>query len=845
MFTSIQNLLRFALADLRRDLRHFWILIACIALGVGTIALVGAVGSSLQDGLARDARQVLGGDLEARLTYRQANTEERALLDSLGQVTVAVDLLSRAQTSEDSSILAAVRGVSDNYPLLGTVRTEPAEPLLSLVEQRDGVWGAIASPLAVDRLGIGIGDRIALGETTFELRGILLGVPDQASQGLSIGFPLMTAEAALDSTGLLEPGSLARFRYKIVLNPDVSFDDAARRIREAFPQAGWHISAPDDATEEMARNFEMFRRFLTIVGLTALILGGLGVGNAVAAYVTDRQRSIATMKALGATSNRVLGHFLVQVMAMTVVGIVIGMLGAGALTVGALPIVGSFLELSLRATLDWRPIVTGATFGVLVGFFFAYPPLVRALSTRPAELFRTLGGTTARQGRWDYLLQPRLIIPMLVTLAAIILVALLDTGQPAMVLFYALGVFFAFIVLRGTAMLLRKGLALLPPARNAMLRSAIRSIHGPASPAAAVILSLGLGMALLLIIAIAEGSLRRQLDPDMRIDAPDFVYIDLFDDEVEGIAEIARTDPKIASFSAVPVVRASSFTINGAPPPENVEAPRDISVYFGDEQPLSFSAGVPEGSEVASGEWWPADYSGAPQLSVTDELRESMGLKLGDEITFNIYGEMLTATLTSFRKYDWSRGGVNFPYVLSPGSLDEFPISYFGLLNATEGNQLAVQQQMVEYNPNLVFIPIEEAIDIVRDLVDTISTAISVVGGIALVSGALVIAGALTTGRRQREANAVVAKVLGATRGYLSGALLIEYAVVGILAALVALGLGVLGSWLFSTYVLGAGLSLDPMVVVAVIAGSLALTIGVAMSWTALSAKPVSYLRVG
>jgi putative ABC transport system permease protein len=595
----------------------------------------------------------------------------------------------------------------------------------------------------------------------------------------------------------------------------------------------------------MARNFELFRRFLSIVGLTALILGGLGVGNAVAAYVNDRQRTIATMKALGATGNRVLGHFLVQVMAMTVVGIVLGTLAAGALTLGALPVLGAMMELALHTTIDPRPIFTAAGFGLLIGFLFAYPPLVRALATRPAELFRTLGGTTVRAGRWHYLLQPLFIVPMLLTLLAVLAVALYDTGQPGMVLYYALGVAFAFIVLRAAALLLRGALALLPPPRNVALRSAVRSIRGPASPAAAVILSLGLGMALLLVIAMTEGSLRRQLDPDMRIDAPDFVYLDLFDDEVESFEELARTDPKVKSFTAIPVVRASSFTINGSPPPANVEPPRDISVYFGDERPLSFSSTLPEGSTIASGAWWPPDYTGPPQLSVTDELRESMGLKLGDQITFNIYGETLTTTLTSFRSYDWSRGGVNFPYVLSPGGLDDFPISYFGLLYAAPGAQLPLQRQLVDTHPELVFIPMEEAIDIVRNMVDTIATAISVVGGIALVSGALVIAGALATGRRQREANAVIAKVLGATRGALSGALLIEYALIGALAALVAVALGILGAWLFATHAMGSGFAVDPLLVTAVVLGSLFLTIsiGVAMSWTALSARPVAFLR--
>ena len=845
MPNALVNLLRFALIDLRRDLRQFWILIACIALGTGTIALVGAVGSSLQDGLDRDARQLLGGDIEARLTYRPATDEERALLDSLGQVTEAVDLLARAQSGENS-VLAALRGIDDRYPLLGAVETSGGSALATLVGQRDGTWGLIGSELLLDRLGAGVGDTIALGNARFEVRAVLESIPDQASQGIAIGFPALVAVGALAGTDLLEPGSLARYRYKIVLGEGIGIEAAAARIREAFPQAGWHISAPDDATEEMGRYFELFRRFLTVVGLSALILGGLGVANAVSAYVNDRQRSIATMKALGATGNRVLTHFLVQIGFMTVLGIVAGTLGAGVLTVAALPALGAALELPLRPTIDWRPIATAGAFGLLIGFLFAYPPLIRALTVKPAQLFRTLGVAVSTGSRWRRMLEMRFVVPMLLALAGVLTVAIIDTGRPELVLWYAFGTLFAFLVLRGAALLLRHGLRRLPSAPHATLRSAVRSIHGPASPAAAVILSLGLGMALLLIIAVAERSLNRQLDPDMRVDAPDFVYMDLFEDEVAEFERLAAEDSRIAGFRALPLVRASSFTINGEAPPEQREPARDISIYFGDEQPLTWSAEVPFGSTLIEGEWWPADYQGEPLLSVSEDLSRSLGFAVGDRVEFLVYGETLTATVASIRTYEWSRGGVNFPYVLSPGSLDAFPLSYFGLVDATEGNVLPLQRMLVDAYPSLVFVPMEEAIDVVRGLIDSITGAIAAIGAIALASGALVIAGALATGRRQRESNAVVAKVLGSTRGELSAALVIEYGLVGLLAALLAIALGVLGGWAFATYAMESAFVADPLVITGVVAGSLLLTIGigVAMTWTALSAKPSAFLRV-
>lgn len=841
---SLFSLLRVALIDLRGAFSNLWILIACIALGVATVAMVGSVGASLQSALARDARLLLGGDIEARLTHRPADEAERALFSRLGRVSEVIDLMGRAQF-EGASVLASVRAVDAAYPLVGAVEADGDGSLLQQLGLRDGIRGALVDPQLAKRLGTGIGDRIGLGTAEFEIRGILHGVPDQVSQGVAIGFPLLVSTDGLAETGIVRPGGLARYRYKIDLNDGTDSGLAAQSVGAAFPDVGWRISLPGDATEELSGYFELLRRFLTVVGLSALLVGGLGVANAVSAYVTERQRSIATMKALGATRSRVLLHFLTQVLVLTVVGIALGVVLSTTLTMVVLPLLGPMIGMRLAPIVDETSIVSSAAFGLLTSFLFAYLPLNRAEAMRPAQLFRSAvsagGGPMSRR----LLLRPRTLLPMLGALAGLFAVAVIDTGWPELVFWYAVGAVVAFLVLRVAARLLQRGLKLLPPASNAVFRNAIKSIHRPGSPAPAVILSLGLGVALLLLIALTENNLGHQLDPSVRVDAPDFIYMDLFDDEVAEFQALAAVDDRIASFTAVPLVRASSFTINGQAPPELKEPPKDLTLYFGDEQPLTYSAAIPEGSWVASGSWWPADYAGPPLVSVSEDLKALLGLKLGDEMTFLIFGEPISTTITSFRAYAWQRGGVNFPYVLSPGALDAYQPSYFGLLKAREGAVLDLQSELAAAYPELVFLPIEEAIDAVRGLMTTVSTAISIVGAVALASGLLVLIGALAAGRRQREDDAIVAKVLGATRTDLIASFIIEYCLVGGLAALLAVLLGVAGAWAFVTVVLEAGFSADPLLLVLVAPLALVLTIGAgaAITWNALSSSPASFLR--
>lgn len=842
--TVFLNHLRIALIDLRGSLARFGILIACLALGVGTIATVGAVGAALQDALNRDARALLGGDIEARLTYRRADADELAFLSGLGKVSEVIDTFARAE-HEGSSALAALRGVDNAYPLVGSVAIEGGGPLGDLLASRDGVWGTVVDPVLLERLGIAVGDVIGLGNARFQIRGLLDSTPDQVSQGVAIGFPVVVSIAGLAETGLLDPATLARYRYKMLLNEGITLLDASERIVSAFPDAGWQIGTPEKATDELGEYFENFSSFLAIVGLTALLVGGIGVANAVSAYIADRQRTIATMKALGATRSRILLHFLIQALILIGMGIAAGVTLGALLTLIGLPLLGPAFDLPLSSTIDWPSLGTASVFGLLIGFAFAYGPLHRAEDTKPAILFRTVGTAIPRPASWRDILRPGLVVPLAAAMAGIFGMAVLVAGKVSIVFWYGVGAAVAFAVLALAAEALKAVLRLVRPSSNAYLRNAIKAIVRPGSPAPAIVMSMGLGLALLVLIAILVDDLRRQLDPSIRVDAPTLVYMDLFDDELAELQALAAADPRVERFSSNPVLRTPSILVNGAPLPETDEIARDISIYFGDEYPLTSAVEFPPGNVITAGQWWPPDYAGEPIASVSEFMRNSYGLKLGDKLTFDIFGEPVMVTIASFRDFDWQRGRINFPIILSPGVMDAFPLSYFAFMKVAAGSEPEVERELIGRYPDLVFIPVEEALTALRDVIDGISAAIAVVGTIAVVSGVLVLAGALAAGRRQREADSVVNKVLGATRGEVVRSYLIEYGLVSGLAAALAIGLGVAGAWAFTTLAVKTLFLVDPLLLAIVVGSAVAVTvaIGAATTWKALSAKPARFLR--
>ena len=841
--------LRVAMVDLRGDLRRFGILLACLALGVATIAIVGSVGASLQAALDRDARLLLGGDLEAGLSYRKAEPAEREVFDSLGTVAEVIEVMGNGRRDQDNAFLS-LKAIDANYPLIGSVAiadaVDPDAKPYDLLALRDGAYGMVPETLLFDRLGLGVGDRITVEGIDFEIRGVLSGSPDAITQTVQFGIPALISIEALDATGILQPGVLARYRYKMLL-ADTEFEEAKATILAAAPDAGWGINSPRDSTDDIARFFNIFSRFLTIVGLSALIVGGVGVSNAVAAYITERQRSIATLKALGATSTRILTHFLAQVIVLTFVGIVLGLVLGAAITAAAIPIVGSLLGINLPILIDPGSMAVASAFGLLVGFTFAFLPLKRAQTLRPALLFRAAGTAVESNLSWREIAGPGLWIPLLIAIGLIYALALFTTNRPELVFWYALGVLAAFIILRLAGALLQRLLRLVPSPPNSFVRNALKSIHRPGAPAPVVILSLGLGLALLLLIALIDNNLRHQLDREqVPPEAPNFVYMDLFEDEVDLLHEYAATEPRVAAFESTAMIRGAVTELNGESIGE-VEAPSEemAMAFDGDEFPLTASGPLPPRSTVVDGEWWPEDYDGDPLASVYVEMADALGIKVGDQLTFRIYGEEVRATVANLRDLDWRGGGVSFAFVLTPNIIDLFPVSYLGMLRTVPGSERDMQRELVENFPQLAFFPVSEALDVFSRILDSVTNAVAVIGGLAVVSGLLVLAGAMVAGRRQREADAVVMKVLGATRRDIVLTYLIEYGLLGALAAIIAAALSLFGAWAFVELVLELDYRVDPLVIVFVIVSTVALTIavGVATTWSALSVKPAGFLR--
>ncbi len=848
--------MRVAIVDLRGDLRRFGILLACLALGVGTIAGVSSVGAALQDAIMRNANVLMGGDLQVTRADRRAEAPELEYLQTLGTVSETISSNARADAIDDSgnTVFLDIYAVDNNYPLYGNVESpqlKPGDKPSELLAFSDGAYGAIVDPIILDRLGIDIGGRFRVNDVEFQARGLLVSLPNGALRGFHLGqTAVMSIEAQQANPNVRAPlpGLFTQYGYKIKLN-EGDYRDAQPVVAEHFAaDPEWKVQSPYDAAGDLARLYDLFVRFLLIVGLSSLLVGGIGISNAVNAYIGERQRAIATLRSLGATGARIMVHFFTQIGLLSLVGILIGLVIGAALTAAALPVLGRILAVDLPPSVDIPSLLIAFGFGVLAAFGFSFLPLVNARKMKPVMLFRTVG-TSVQNLKASSYLELSVIVPLLLAAAGMFLLALYTTKDFRLVFWYAVGVVAAFIVLRFAGLGLQWLLRLLPPMPSRRLRNAFRGIYRPGSPAPVVIMSLGLGLAMLLVIIILTTNVRDQLTGQVVKDAPTFVATDLFDDEVIELGDFLNQTGLVTNYEHSPMIRAMVTKVRGidsAEFRERTDLSGEAQYFVGTSEILmTWAADLPPNSTITEGEWWPADYEGPALVSLKDDVAASLGVKVGDTIEMTLFGEAIEAKVANTRNFQFQTG-LNYMVTASPGTFADFPGTNLAIIKAVEGREKDLERALAKQYSDITFIPVGEALNQAADILGQLSVAVNIVGALAVVNGLLVLAGTMAAGRKQRESDAVVNKVLGATRGDVVQVFALEYALLGAFAALLATGVGIAGAMgIMRAANMDMGFAVDPGLIGGVLLGAVILTIitGAITTWSALSTKPAQYLR--
>ncbi|MCC7425436.1 MAG: FtsX-like permease family protein [Alphaproteobacteria bacterium] len=848
--TTLRLGLALARRELRGGLKGLRIVLACLALGVFTIAAVGTITAAVKAGLATNGRAILGGDLELQVIHRPMPPEAAAWLAPRAQVSSVVEMRAIAAALDDAGrsgerMLVELKAVDRAYPLYGEVVLDTGAasgaaplPLAEALAERDGAFGLVAERLVLDRLGVKPGDRLRIGEARFVLRGVIEKEPDRIASAAILGPRVMIAAAALPATELIQPGSLVRYEYRLRLPEGSDAGAFAESLSAAFPQAGWRIRDFTRAAPGVNRFIDRTALFLTLVGLTALLVGGIGVANGVRAWLEQRARTIATLKCLGASGRVVFVTYFIQLAVIGAIGILAGLALGVAMPWIGVRLLADILPVPAIVGIYPAPLALAAAFGALSALAFALWPLARAREIAPGSLFRDL---VQRSRRWP---RPGLVALNAAVVAALVALTIATSTDRRFALWFCVAAAGTLLALRLGAEGLMALARRLPHARRPFLRLGLANLYRPGAATPSVLVSLGLGLTTLAAVAVIQGNISRQVLEQMPAQAPAFFLIDLQSDQVERFDALVQETNGIGRVQRVPSLRGQIVAINGVPA-EEARVSSDTAWALRGDRGLTYAATPPDGTRLIEGNWWPADYRGPPLVSFDAALARGFGLRIGDRMTVNVLGRDIELELANTRDIDWRSLGMNFTLVVSPGLLEAAPHSYIATVYADAAAEPGIFRAVTDAFSNVTAIRVRDALEAVNALMGQIAIALRSTAGITLLSGALVLAGAIAAGQRRRIYDAVVLKTLGATRRQVLAAYAVEYGLLGLVAGIIAAAMGSAAAWWVITVITRAEWVFLPVTLAATVVGCVLATIafGFLGTWRSLSAKAGPLLR--
>jgi putative ABC transport system permease protein len=834
MLTDIAMGLRVARRELRGGVRGLRIVLACLALGVAAIAAVGTLRAGVEAGLAADGAKILGGDLEIRAGYSQVELPVLDWVRARGGVVSEVALLRAMLVGPSGErTLVELKAVDGRYPLFGELRLEPAGAAL-----RGAV--VVAEPSVAERLGLRAGERVRLGEASLVFAGSIVEEPDRVATPTVFGPRAILPLDHLESTRLVQPGSLVTWEYRVRLPEGADRRAFARALRAEFPGAGWRVRTSDAAEPGVNRFLDRAAAFLTLAGLTALLVGGIGVATGVRAWLEARARTIATLRCMGASSAVLFTAYLAQVLALSAVGIALGLAAGWALTVGAAQLLADALPVPPRVALYPAPLLLAALYGLLTALAFTLWPLGRARSIPGAALFRdTIGGAKGFPG-WPIALGNAAAVGALVALVVG------TAEQPFFAVAFCAGAAAALVVLRLGASALMWMAKRFGHIRRPSWRLGLANLHRPGRSTPVMLVALGVGLTTLAAIAQIEGNLRNAIGRELPERAPNFFFIDIQNDQVARFDSIARGEPGVEEVRRVPSLRAAIVAVNGIPAAEVRATPETAWALRGDRG-LTYAAAPPEGTRLVAGQWWPATYAGEEGVlaSFDANLARGWGIGIGDTITVNVLGREVELRIANLRDVQWRSLAMNFTLIASPGLLESAPHTHIATVRGDPARDSALLRAITDALPNVSGIRVRDALEQVANLLSRIGTALTATGSVTLVAGALVLAGAVAAGQARRVREAVVLKTVGATRAQIRRAFLVEFGVLGVFAGVLAAAAGTAAAWGVTRFVMRQDWVFLP--------GTLALTVGLCTLLTlafgyagtalALRARPGPLLR--
>jgi putative ABC transport system permease protein len=835
--------LKTAWAIARRDLnarfRGLRLLLVCIFLGTAALAAIGTLTAAIENELASSGQELLGGDLEVEVWQRDLRPDEVRALAAYGTISSGYRMQAMASTPEAAAPIE-LKAVDAKWPMFGKLVLADGRSVGAPTGK--DAWVAAT---ALERLGIKVGESFKVGTVTLRAAGVIKDEPDRLSEGFQLGPTIIVAGNVPAEAGLIAPGALYQSKHRIAFsNPAQGPDAVEEALSKKFPTAGFDIRTRDRASPGADRFVRQMSDFLTLVGLAALVIAGIGIAGGVSSYLDQRRASIATLKVLGATSGDIVRIYAMQIGVAALAGSLAG-LAAGVLVT---PLLASALQglLPVESGFIISPpaLLLAASYGLLVAFAFAAAPLLRA-RTFPAMALMRSGIVPLARDR-------RALLATAVGIAGVCALALLTTAQPMLSGGFLLGAGAALALLAGIGWGIQALARRLPRPRNPLLRSALANIHRPGAPTGALVTALGFGLAAFVLLAAVQSAIDGNIARRVPMEAPDYFVLDVPPAKEPRFFNLIQQEFPKAGIRTVPTLRGAVLAYG---PKDKLTRVADLEEIpdgawaLRGERGLTYADTIPQGNRVTEGEWWSPFHKGEPLVSVDADLAAALGLKVGDYLTIGILGVERTARIANLREIDWESMGFNFALVFSRNAISDAPHNLSATIDLPDNADPAARgrllRALVKEMPSASVIEVGGILVEARKLLEQVSLATLAAAAVTVLAGLAVLMGAIAAARAARTYDTVMLRVLGASRRQILLLQLAEYGLLAGLLALVALGLGGGLAWVVITQLFEFDWLPDWGEVLGVLGLGTALVLGFALagSLPLLAAKPARALR--
>ena len=794
MSTDRPSAVRLAWRQIGRSRRDgsAWILLIALVVAVAAVGAVSQMTDRVRAGMERQGAATLAGDLELEL--RAPLDEKRAaILDEIGVAHHGVTVFPSVVSQNDDEItLVSVKAVEDGYPLRGEVtlrRGDPGSPTETVTRAPEPGTAWVAQRI-LDAQQLAVGDTLHLGDARLKIAAVLVIEPDRGQGFANIAPRVLIRDADVAATGLLGPGSRANYDERIAGEP-AALEQVRERLEPTL-QPDERLRTPAESNRALARALDRADVFLDLAALVAVVLAGVAIALTARQHASSRLDEIALLKTLGAARGLIARLMAWQLVFVGAIGIGLGLVVAWLAQLGISQLIARAFEIQLPAA-SWLALWPAAATGAVLLAGFAWPALAQARATPPA---RVLARSLAEQRGRMWLIYAAAFASVALLAAA----ATRDITLTAWVVGATIG---GTAVLWVVALGLLAGIDRLRPRIGNRggpgLRLALSALARRRQASALQIVAFGIGLTMLFMLVIVRGDLLAGWQADIAADAPNRFLINITREQQPAVAERLQQAGLDADF--YPLVRGRLTAVDGTAIEDDAELAEQAGELTRRELNLSWIDDLKNDNRIVAGQWFDADDTGKPRMSIDTSVAERLDVGVGDSLTFDITGTPVTATIESIREIDWSSLQANFYVLFAPGVLDEFSATYITSLYVPDDAHGVIGALVREFS-NISVIDIAAILEQLTTLIDRLSLAIELVFGFTLAAGLVVLLAAMQASRAERLREAALLRALGARSSWLRQATFGECLLIGLCASLLAAAIAqitaiVLAVWVF------------------------------------------------